>query len=190
MSANVQEAKKRLAQILFEKSYMEGDFTLTSGRKSDYYFDCRQSSLHAEGAFLIGNLLYSMITDDSIVAVGGMTMGADPLITATSLAAYAQGRQLPGLIVRKEVKGHGTARAVEGLANVNKGDHVLVVEDVLSTGGSALRACARLEEAGLVVRSVLCILNREEGGAEAVQAAGYTVGAIFTRSELVALGRV
>ena len=110
MSVNVQEAKKRLAQILFEKSYMEGDFTLTSGRKSDYYFDCRQSSLHAEGAFLIGSLLFSMIADDSIVAVGGMTMGADPLITATSLAAYAQGRQLPGLIVRKEVKGPRSGR--------------------------------------------------------------------------------
>jgi orotate phosphoribosyltransferase len=179
--------KRRLAKLLHEKSYLEGDFTLTSGQKSDYYFDCRQSSLNPEGAWLIGHLFLRMMRDVEAAAVAGMTMGADPLVTATSLAAYGAGRILPALIVRKEVKGHGTARAVEGLANVRPGDKVLVLEDVVSTGGSVLKACKRIEEAQLQVAGVFCILDRLEGGEAALREAGYSLNAIFDRQELVAL---
>ena len=182
---NTQELKKRLARVLLEKSYLEGDFTLTSGKKSDYYFDCRQSSLHPEGAFLIGSLFYGMLKDMDVAAVAGMTMGADPLVTATSLAAHADQQNLPALIVRKQAKGHGTGRAIEGLANVEQGAKVVVLEDVVSTGGSVLQACDKIKEAGLVVVAVFCILNREEGGAEAIQNAGFPVYSIFTRKELV-----
>lgn len=185
---NLQDMKKRLARILYEKSYMEGDFTLSSGRKSDYYFDCRQSSLHPEGAWLIGALFYEMLKGMDLQAVAGMTMGADPLVTSTSLYAYGQGRSLPALIVRKEVKGHGASRAVEGLANVSQGDRVLLLEDVVTTGGSVIKACRRVEEAGLHVESVFCILNREEPGwADAFAEAGHELRSIFTRKELLSL---
>jgi len=182
------EYKKRLARLLHEKSYLEGDFTLSSGRKSDYYFDCRQSSLHPEGAWLIGALFWEMLRGLDVKAVAGMTMGADPLVTATSLAAYGHGMHLPALIVRKEAKGHGTARSVEGLANVSQGDGVVMLEDVVSTGGSVIKACKKVEEAGLHVASVFCILNREEPGAkEAFAKSGYALKSIFTRPELVSL---
>ncbi|MDR2076534.1 MAG: orotate phosphoribosyltransferase [Desulfovibrio sp.] len=181
--------RARLARILYEKSYLEGDFTLTSGRKSDYYFDCRQSSLHPEGATLIASLFLAMMRGMSIQAVAGMTMGADPLVSATSVTAFGRGIFLPALIVRKEAKGHGTARAIEGLVNVAAGDAVLVLEDVVSTGGSVLQACLKVKEAGLRVPAVFCILNREEGGTETLAEAGYPVHSIFTRSELVALAR-
>ena len=188
MPKDIENLKVRLARVLLEKSYIEGEFTLTSGRKSDYYFDCRQSSLNAEGAFLIGSIFYDMLKNTDIQAVAGMTMGADPLLTATSLAAYAEGRKLHALIVRKEAKGHGTSRSVEGLANVENGEKVIMLEDVVSTGGSVIKACKKVEEAGLVVSDIFCILNREEGAVEAIQAAGYSVKAIFTRRELLAFG--
>jgi orotate phosphoribosyltransferase len=185
---DIMNLKSRLAKLLYAKSYLEGDFTLTSGRKSDYYFDCRQSSLHPEGAWLIGRLFVDMLRGMEATAVAGMTMGADPLVTATSLAAYAEGIVLPALIVRKEVKAHGTARAVEGLANVSPGDRVVVLEDVVSTGGSVIKACKRVEEADLRVCAVFCILNREEpGAAETFAESGYSLRSIFTRRELVSL---
>ena len=186
---NAAGQRARLAQILYEKSYLEGDFTLTSGRKSDYYFDCRQSSLHPEGAALIGSLFLEMTLEMDIRAVAGMTLGADPLVTATSLVAFGRGIFLPALIVRKEAKGHGTARGIEGLANVAAGDAAVVLEDVVSTGGSVLQACRKVEEAGLRVPAVFCILDREEGGTEALAQAGYPVQSIFTRNELVSLAR-
>lgn len=187
---NVDILRARLAVLLYEKSYMEGDFTLSSGRKSDYYFDCRQSSLNPEGACLIGSLFLHMLKDCNVQAVAGMTMGADPLVTATSLQAYRNDRYLPALIVRKEAKGHGAGRCIEGLANVTPGDRVAVLEDVVSTGGSVLKACRRIQEAGLEVDGVYCILNREEpGGQEAFAAAGHPLHSLFTRGELISLAR-
>ena len=181
--------KKRLAKILAERSYMEGDFTLASGKKSDYYFDCRQTSLHPEGAWLIGSLFNMMLTEFDIKAVGGMTMGADPLISATSVVSHCNGRPLAGLIVRKAIKDHGTGRYIEGLANVATGDKVAMLEDVVSTGGSVLQACERVRDAGLDVAVICCVLDRCEGGREKLQEKGYDVRAIFTRPELVALSK-
>lgn len=187
---NLEICRARLAALLYEKSYMEGDFTLSSGRKSDYYFDCRQSSLNPGGAWLIGSIFLHMLHGMDARAVAGMTMGADPLVTATSLLAYHNEIYLPALIVRKQAKEHGAGRQIEGLGNVNPGDGVVVLEDVVSTGGSVLRACTAVEEAGLKVLSVFCILNREEpGGVEAFAQAGYELRSIFTRGQLVALAR-
>jgi orotate phosphoribosyltransferase len=187
---NLEICRARLATLLYEKSYMEGDFTLSSGRKSDYYFDCRQSSLNPGGAWLIGTIFLHMLRGTGAKAVAGMTLGADPLVTATSLLAYHHDMYLPALIVRKQPKGHGAGRQVEGLANVNPGDGVVVLEDVVSTGGSVLKACKAVEEAGLKVISVFCILNREEpGGAEAFAEAGYELRSMFTREQLVTLAR-
>lgn len=181
--------KKRLAKILVERSYMEGDFTLASGKKSDYYFDCRQTSLHPEGAWLIGSLFNIMLADLDIKAVGGMTIGADPLISATSVISHINGRPLAGLLVRKAIKDHGTGRYIEGLANVAKGDSVAMLEDVVSTGGSVLQACERVRDAGLNAAVICCVLDRCEGGRETLVEAGYDVRAIFTRPEFVALSR-
>lgn len=186
---DVRAMKKRLARILVERSYMEGDFTLASGKKSDYYFDCRQTSLHPEGAWLIGSLFNEMLNDLPVKAVAGMTMGADPLISATSVVSHLNGRALAGLIVRKAIKEHGTGRYIEGLANVEKGDMVAMLEDVVSTGGSVLQACGRVRDAGLGIAAICCVLDRGEGGRETLQEAGYEVRAIFTRPELVSLAR-
>ena len=166
----MRELKKRLAKILIERSYREGDFTLASGRKSDYYFDCRQTALHPEGSWLIGTLFNELLADLDIKGIGGMTLGAD-------------------LIVRKESKGHGTNQYVEGLSNFKPGDPVAMVEDVVTTGGSLLKACERVKDAGLNVVAVCTVLDRGEGGREAIEAAGYQLRALFTRPELVELAK-
>ena len=164
----MRELKKRLAKILIERSYREGDFTLASGRKSDYYFDCRQTALHPEGSWLIGTLFNELLADLDIKGIGGMTLGADPLISATTVISHEKGRPLAGLIVRKESKGHGTNQYVEGLSNFKPGDPVAMVEDVVTTGGSLLKACERVKDAGLNVVAVCTVLDRGEGGREAI----------------------
>lgn len=183
------DLKRRLARLLVEKSYREGDFVLASGRRSDYYFDCRVTALHAEGSWLIGTLFNNMLRDLDIKGVGGMTMGADPLVSATTVISHEQGRPLHGLLVRKEAKSYGTGQSVEGLGNFSAGDSVAMLEDVVTTGGSLLKACDRVRDAGLCIAAVCAILDREEGGREKLQAAGYDLLALFTRKELVDLAR-
>lgn len=185
----VMELKRRLARLLVEKSYREGDFVLASGRRSDYYFDCRVTALHAEGSWLIGTLFNHMLKDLDIKGVGGMTLGADPLVSATTVISHEQGRPLHGLLVRKEAKGHGTGQYVEGLGNFTAGDRVAMLEDVVTTGGSLLKACQRITATELNIVSVCAILDREEGGREKLREAGYELLALFTRAELVALAR-
>ncbi|OBQ56820.1 orotate phosphoribosyltransferase [Halodesulfovibrio spirochaetisodalis] len=185
------ELKKRLAELLYEKSYKEGDFTLASGKKSDYYFDCRQTALHPEGAWLIGNLFYELICGlenaAEVKGVGGMTLGADPLVSSTSVISFEKGGHLPALIVRKQPKGHGTGQGVEGLANFEEGDVVVMLEDVVTTGGSVITAIERIEASGLKVSCVCAVLDRDEGGREALAERGYNLVSIFDRKELVAL---
>lgn len=183
------ELKRRLARLLVEKSYREGDFVLASGRRSDYYFDCRVTALHAEGSWLIGRLFNDLLKDLDIRGVGGMTMGADPLVSATTVLSHELGRPLHGLLVRKESKGHGTNQFVEGLGNFQSGDPVAMLEDVVTTGGSLLKACDRVRDAGLNIVAVCAILDREEGGREKLKEAGYELHALFTRKELVELAR-
>ncbi|MDO5483713.1 MAG: orotate phosphoribosyltransferase [Desulfovibrionaceae bacterium] len=185
----MQELKRRLARLLVEKSYREGDFVLASGRRSDYYFDCRVTALHAEGSWLIGNLFTQMLEGLDIKGVGGMTMGADPLVAATTVISHEKGRPLHGLLVRKEAKGHGTGQFVEGLANFQPGDRVAMLEDVVTTGGSLLKACDRVRAAGMNIVAVCAILDREEGGREKLREAGYELLSLFTRKELVELAR-
>jgi len=179
--------KRRLAQLLLEKSYIEGEVVLTSGKKSDYYFDCKQTALHPEGAYLLGNLFFEML-DEDLAGVGGMTLGADPLVTAVSVVSQMRGRPLPGFIVRKNPKGHGTNQYLEGMANFRPGDRVALLEDVVTTGGTLLKVIDRVTDAGLVVAGVYSVLDREEGGADTLAGRGFTLRAIFTRRELVATG--
>ncbi|MDE5833408.1 MAG: orotate phosphoribosyltransferase [Desulfovibrio sp.] len=181
----MKEQKRRLARLLLEKSYREGDFLLASGRRSDYYFDCRVTALSAEGSWLIGSLFNDLLKDLAIAGVGGMTMGADPLVTAVTVVSQERGRPLNGLLVRKEAKGHGTGQYVEGAGNFQAGDNVAMLEDVVTTGASLLKACSRVRDLGLNIVAVCCILNREEGGAEVLAEAGYNLLSLFTRGELL-----
>ena len=180
--------KQRLAALLLEKSYIEGEVTLTSGRKSDYYFDCKQTALHAEGGYLLGKMLLEMLPLD-VQAVAGLTLGADPLVSAVSVISHIQGRNVPGCIVRKKSKGHGTNQYLEGMANIFPHMQVAVLEDVVTTGGSVLTACEHIAAAGLPIRGVYCVLDRAEGGRERLKEAGYELSALFTREELLRTGQ-
>lgn len=185
--SSVTDLKRRLARLLYEKSYRQGDFTLASGKKSDYYFDCRVTALSAEGSWLIGNLFNDMLSGLAIQGVGGMTMGADPLVSATTVISHERKRPLNGFLVRKEAKSHGTGQFIEGLGNFAPGDSVAMLEDVVTTGGSVLLACDRARSSGLAIAAVCAILDREEGGREALAEAGYNLLALYTRRELLEL---
>ncbi len=178
--------KERLKQIILEKSYREGTFKLTSGKMSDFYIDCKQTTLSAEGAYLCGKLLFEMIKlDKDITAVGGMTLGADPLVTAVSIISYLEGTPIPAFIIRKEPKGHGTGSWIEGKGNIPQGRFVALVEDVVTTGGTLIKAIERTQLEGYNVGTVLTVVDREEGGRELLAQHGFELKAIFTRTELL-----
>jgi orotate phosphoribosyltransferase len=179
--------RQRLKEILLEKSYRKGSFTLTSGKTSDFYIDGKQTTLSAEGAYLCGKLLFALLQQapSRIDAVGGMTLGADPLVTAVSIASYLAAAPIPAFIVRKEAKGHGTASTIEGLNNIPAKGTVALVEDVVTTGGTLLKVIERVEAAGFKVGLVITVVERQEGGSEALARAGYRLEALFTRAELL-----
>ncbi|MEF2143810.1 MAG: orotate phosphoribosyltransferase [Desulfovibrionaceae bacterium] len=183
------ERKRKLARLLLQLSYVEGEVTLTSGRKSDYYFDCKQTALHPEGGWLIGSLFLEMLQGRGIQGVGGMTLGADPLISAVTVLSHEKNCPLPGFIIRKKPKGHGTNQYLEGLKNFAPGYKVALLEDVVTTGGTLLTSVERVRDAGFDVAAVLCVLDREEGGRERLAEAGLPLEPIFTRAELLAAGR-
>jgi len=178
--------RERLKQIILELSYEKRKVTLASGRESDFYFDGKQTTLHAEGGLLVGKLFYEAIKDvENIQGVGGITLGADPIATATSIAAYLDGRPMHAFIIRKEPKGHGTGQWLEGRKNLPPGSRVVIVEDVVTTGGSSMKAVRRAEEEGLVVLGIVALVDREEGGRENIEAEGVWLRSIFTKSQLV-----
>lgn len=179
--------RQRLKEILLEKSYRKGTFTLTSGKTSDFYIDGKQTTLSAEGAYLCGKLILKLINEADMVieAVGGMTLGADPIVTAVSIASFLKNTPIPAFIVRKEAKGHGTGNYIEGLSNMKEGCNVALVEDVVTTGGTLIKVIDRVEEAGFKVGLVVTIVDRQEGGAEALEKAGYPLKALFTRKEMM-----
>lgn len=181
------ENRERLKQILLEKSYRKGTFTLTSGKTSDFYVDGKQTTLSAEGGWLCGKLLFQLLqkSPTPIQAVGGMTLGADPLVTAVSIASFLENDPIPAFIVRKEAKGHGTGNYIEGLKNMDEGCTVALVEDVVTTGGTLIKVIDRVEAAGFKVGLVVTVVDRQEGGAETLAQAGYPLQALFTRKELL-----
>lgn len=179
--------RQRLKEILLEKSYRQGSFTLTSGKTSDFYIDVKQTSLSAEGAYLCGKLILELIQNqkEPILAVGGMTLGADPLVTAASIASFLEEKPIPAFIVRKETKGHGTGNYIEGLKNMPEGCRVALLEDVVTTGGTLLQVIERVEAQGFKVGVVITVVERQEGGTKTLADAGYTLESIFTREELL-----
>jgi len=178
--------KTRLAEMILKKSFRYSDdppFTLASGKKSNYYFNCKPTTLDPEGMYLIGNVIFDMLETSDIAAVGGLTLGADPIANAISIISYQRGRPIKAFIVRKDVKAHGTRSAVEG--NVEAGEHVIVLDDVITTGGSTIQAIEKAREAGLIVAGVIALIDRQEGGRENIERVVSNVRAVFTREEIM-----
>lgn len=175
----------RLVELLATRSAKRGQFTLASGRQSTLYIDARLTTMSPEGLALIGPLGLAAIEGAGwrADAVGGLTLGADPVSYAIAYASMLAGRPLRAFTVRKEAKTHGTGRLVEG--PFRAGDRVAVVEDVITTGGSALRAAEAVRAAGGEVAGVLAVVDREEGGREALEAAGFPVLALARAAEVV-----
>lgn len=177
------EELQRLKEIVLEKSYREGEFTLSSGKTSTYYIDMKQTTLHCEGNYLISKLLYDLVPE-GVVGVGGLTMGADPLATGLSFYAYIMGRKLNAFYVRKEPKSHGTSELIEGFNNFKRGDEVIILEDVVTTGQSAWKGVSIARAAGLVVKKVLAVVDREEGGHEFLKEYDIELKVLLTRTDL------
>jgi orotate phosphoribosyltransferase len=176
-------ARARLLELLHRDAYAERDLTLASGQKSYQYVDCKEVTLTGEGHDLVGRCFLHLLDEVEAGAphdaCGGMSMGADPLCSALSLIAFQNGRELNALFVRKEPKGHGTGRFLEGTGRVKEGARVVVLEDVVTTGGSSLQAVERLRDGGFVVDTVLGIVDRKAGGTEKLAAAGLQLTCLF-----------
>jgi orotate phosphoribosyltransferase len=170
--------KAALMDLVRKLALQLGDFTLASGKKSKYYLDCRKVTLDSAGANLIADGMLELLGNDLPDAVGGMAIGADPITAAIITVAGRGGKALRGFIVRKEAKQHGTGRDVEG--PVQPGDRVIVVEDVVTTGGSSLAAIEKAEAFGLKVLGVVAIIDRLEGGRETLSARGYSLQTLLT----------
>ncbi len=155
--------RARLLELFRERALKFGDFTLASGKKASYYLDGKQITLHSEGLRLVSEGLLELLADVEFDAFGGMSIGADPIVGGVLTAAGARGRSMQGFLVRKEAKGHGTGRYVEG--PVQPGAKVVIVDDVVTTGGSALQAADRIIEYGCEVVMAVAIIDRMEGGA-------------------------
>ncbi len=179
--------RQELMQIIRELSYEEREVTLASGRKSNFYFDGKQTTLHAQGGLLVGKAFWDIVRqfEGPIHGVGGLTMGADPIATATSIAASLDGEDVHAFIIRKEPKGHGTGQWLEGRKNLPPGSRVVIVEDVTTTGGSSMKAVERAEQEGLTVLGIITLVDRQEGAQQNIEAAGQTLKAVFTREQVV-----
>lgn len=176
-----------LVRLLAQRSVRRGRFTLASGRESSHYVDARLTTMSPEGLAVIGPLALSAIREHrwSVDAVGGLTLGADPIAYATALASVTSPPLVRAFTVRKEVKQHGTGRLIEG--PMREGDRVVVIEDVITTGGSALRAAEAVQRAGAVISGILALVDREEGGRAVLEGQGFQVICLATLSELLAL---
>lgn len=173
---------EQLRRLIKTNAWRTGDFTLASGRKSDYYIDLKAVTLDGEGSVMVGEAVYHAIRDWNADAVGGMELGSVPISTAVCLVAAQKGVKLSNIIVRKQAKDHGTGKGIEGA--LKPGARVVVVEDVVSTGGSSLKAIEALEAAGAVIAGVVAIVDREMGGAHAFEGRGLRYCPLLTVSDL------
>jgi orotate phosphoribosyltransferase len=181
-NASLDELRHILLDLLCTKAYKEGDFTLSSGQKSSYYINCKLVTLDPVGAIAMGRLLRQELSPQA-EAVAGLTLGADPMVSAISVVSVYEGCPIPALIIRKEAKGHGTQAYIEGPLPP-AGSNIAVIEDVVTTGQSALNAVHRLQDAGYQVSQVLALVDRQQGGAALYQAAGLEFKALFAIPDL------
>jgi orotate phosphoribosyltransferase len=178
--------KKRLIELIIQNAFRYNEepvFKLVSGNLSNYYFNCKAVTLSPEGMYLIGNILFDLIKDMDIKGIGGLTLGADPIAFAGAYTSHLKGKPIEAFVVRKNAKSHGTMQWIEG--NITKGDRVVIVDDVITTGKSTIEAINRSREASLEIIKVITLIDRQEGGREAVEALGYPLHAIITRDEVM-----
>jgi len=176
---------QELKDIVRKRSLRVGDFVLSSGKKASYYLDCRMTTLDPRGAYLIARLMLAKMRELHIEvdAVGGLTLGADPIAASIAVVSGIDGHPLPGFIVRKEAKGHGMQRSIEGWDGA-AGSSVVIVDDVCTSGASILKACELAEAAGYRVAATFCVVDREEDGTEAV-ASRYPFYPLLTSKQLL-----
>lgn len=182
LTADLPTLQKQLLDLFCQLAYREGAFVLTSGQKSSYYVNSKQVTLHPQGAVGMGRLLLNLLSEDT-QAVAGLTLGADPMVTAVSVVGTYEGRSIAPLIIRKTAKGHGTQAYIEGLTLAPQ-TPVVVLEDVVTTGNSALQAVNRLREAGYEVDRILALVDRQQGGAELYVQEGLQFQALFQIDEV------
>jgi orotate phosphoribosyltransferase len=177
--------RERLLDLFVRLAYEKRRVVLTSGKESDFYVDTKQATLSAEGHYLVGRLVLRQVREivPDVQAVGGLTMGADPISSAVSLTSFLEGRPIPAFYVRKEAKGHGTQQWLEGRKGLPAAARVCVLEDVITTGGSTLKAVERCRAEGLHVAGVVALVDREEGGSAAIESAGLRLRSLFRRSD-------
>ena len=175
--------RKDVLRLLKEDCYRKGDYTLSSGRKSEHYVNCKPVILSGKGLFYTSCLLLDEVEDDS-VAVAGLTLGADPLVSGVAMVSAIDECELNALIIRKEPKGYGTASQVEGPLPSKKGSVITVLEDVITTGGSALKAVKVLRDLDYKVNRIVTIVDRQEGGERAIIDAGLELKSLFTIDDL------
>lgn len=181
-SSPLETQRENLLDLLVQHAYKEGDFVLSSGQPSTYYINGKQVTLRADGALLVGRLIFAMLPENT-AAVAGLTLGADPIVTAVSVVSALENRPIPALIVRKEAKGHGTKAYIEG-PSLAPDSLVVVLEDVVTTGRSAMLAVERLRDAGYTVNRIISLVDRQQGGAEFYQSQNLAFDAIFNISDL------
>jgi len=182
--------KTRLIELILEKAFKYSEepvFKLVSGRMSNYYFNCKAVALHPEGMYLIGNIIFDLIKDLNVKGIGGLTLGADPIAYAVAYTSHIKGNPVEAFVVRKTPKSHGTMQWIEG--NVKEGDRVAIVEDVITTGKSTIEAITRAKEASLEIVKVIALIDRQEGGREAIETSGFKVISLVTRDEVMELYR-
>ncbi len=176
--------RDRLREIIARRSFFRGDITLASGKKSSFYFDMKPSMFDPEGADLMSDLIFARLAGVPCDLVGGLEMGAVPLISPVSIKSRAAGRPIPGFFVRKAVKDHGTKKLIDGVSDVT-GQSVVIVEDVTTTGQSAMQAVRALEAAGAKITLVISIVDREDGAEDLYREAGIPFAPLFKAHEFL-----
>jgi len=177
--------KDRLLDLLRDRSLSRKKFVLASGRESDFFIDCKQAVLTAEGHALAGELMLAEAEKMGAVAVAGVELGGCPLASAVSLSSFSGKKPIDALYVRKEAKDHGSRHLIEGDTRLEKGARVVLLEDVITTGGSTLRAAETLKSAGHEVAGVIALVDRSEGGREAIEKIGLRLVALYTRRDFI-----
>lgn len=175
------QRRERLCHLVKEQALVRGDFTLSSGIRSSFYFDLRMVTLSPEGAYLVGEEIFDLLAEAGAEAVGGLTLGADPIVSAVATASYFEGKPITAFIVRTQPKKHGRRLHIEG--PLREGSKVAIVDDVITTGGSVFRAIEAVEAEGCQVVKVVVLLDRQEGGSERLRQQGYDFTALLRSNE-------
>lgn len=177
-----EELRARLLELIREKAYKEGQFKLASGKTSSYYINGKMVTLDPEGLLIVSQLLFEFCRDAGVEAIGGPTIGADPIVAGVAVVSQLQGRPISPFLVRKEVKDHGTGLRIEG--PVPAGKKVAMVDDVITTGGSLVSAIEAAKDAGCKVVQIVCVVDREEGGSQRFNEQGLRFDSIFKISDI------